>query len=182
MLQAIALRLRTSLGVALSRAFPRPPMATPAFALAGLNGLQNWPLNERVEDEEVQEEEDFSILKMAVPKRRVSHRRKRIKYDQKHLEPIQSLVSCKSCGQKHPQYYQLCPFCQPFNNFIKTKDVPAREVNRVHMKMAERLFEEKLKQKKTQDLDTKSSTKEIEVQGKVSGEADDASSKGGRKA
>lgn len=105
-------------------------MLTPALALAGMN--QSFIPQEEEVDEETPEDVvgECSIL-MAVPKRRVSHRRKRIKFNQKHLKPIESFVACKKCGEMHPQYYQVCPFCQPFNNFIKNKDTPVREYDRV---------------------------------------------------
>lgn len=116
-------------------AFPRfggPPSPPFAMAYAGFPSLDHHHYHE---DDEAEEEEGNSQLEdamlNAVPKRRISHRRKRIKFFPKHLKPIQTFTACKNCGEKHPQHYQLCPFCQPFNNFLRTKDHPAKEEDRL---------------------------------------------------
>ena len=133
MLQAIAIRIRDGfIRTSTSSWFQQqPPMLPPlAFAFAN-NHAPHFMMDVENEEEFEEEIESSSILMMAVPKRRVSHRRKRIKFAQKHLKPVQSFTTCPNCKEVHPQYYQLCPFCQPFNNFIKTKDAPVREYDRV---------------------------------------------------
>ena len=98
----------------------------PAFSLAGYPDLST-----EIDEQKDEEEDFFSPFLFAVPKRRVSHRRKRIKYFQKHLQPLEGFKACSECGMKHPSHYQLCPFCKPYNNFIRAKDVPKKLSDRI---------------------------------------------------
>ncbi|KAH9251097.1 ribosomal protein L32 [Batrachochytrium salamandrivorans] len=136
-------------------AFPRfggPPFP-PALAYAGFPSLDHGYYEDEMEEEEGNRELEDAMLN-AVPKRRISHRRKRIKFFPKHLKPIQTFTACKNCGEKHPQHYQLCPFCQPFNNFLRTKDHPAKEEDRLRreyeLKKQEQILLARLEESKQQ--------------------------------
>lgn len=72
-----------------------------------------------------EDEKDSGTL-FAVPKRRVAHARKRLKYFQKNIKPIESFKTCPHCGEQQPNHIQLCPFCYRFNAFLRSKDLPAK--------------------------------------------------------
>jgi ribosomal protein L32 len=154
MLRTIAARLRDVL--AFDRRLPPPTLG---FQLVGggHGGLFGQDGGDQDMDEDVydveqvdgQEENDDSRLFMAVPKRRVTRRRKRIKFAQKHLTPLKGFVTCPECSQQHPHYYQLCPFCKPFNNYIRAKDVPARGIDRLKRNIEVKLLDELVEKEKT---------------------------------
>jgi hypothetical protein len=138
----------------LSLSFQRFPPPTILFNTISLPNFRQNENDLDDDDDDLEEEEgNNNILLMAVPKRRVSHRRKRIKFFPKHLKPIESFQTCPKCLQKSPCYYQLCPFCSPFNNFIKNKDAPMKEIDRV-----KRIIENKILEK--MDFKTKEIKKE----------------------
>ena len=144
MLRSLAVRLRD----VLSTRFP-PPTAFEFQLVAGA-GQHHLCDNEEEDDRPlpgIDDEEDSHIL-MAGPKRRVTSRRKRIKYFQKHLTPLQGFIHCPDCGQQHPHYYQLCPFCKPFNGYIRSKDVPARPIDRLRRTLEQKLLRDMVKAEK----------------------------------
>lgn len=152
MLRVLATRFRNAL--AFDRRIPPPTLG---FELAGGNFsgfFGNNEIEENYEDDdkvEADDELDDSRLFMAVPKRRVTRRRKRIKFAQKHLTPLKGFVTCPGCGQQHPHYYQLCPFCKPFNNYIRTKDVPARSIDRLKRDIEVKLLNELVEKEKAKE-------------------------------
>lgn len=149
MIRLLATRLRDVLEAA-SRKFPPPTRFGFQLAAAPLtSGLDTWrwQRNISVQDGEEYDEDDDSHIVMAVPKRRVSRRRKRIKYFQQHLDPIEGFVTCKSCGKQHPHNIQLCPFCTSFNPFLRNKDVPASHVDRIKREVELRILDKILEKR-----------------------------------
>ena len=151
MLRILTARLRDVLTI--ERRLPPPSLS---FQLAGGHGgvfgqdEENQEIEEYDEREDgVDVESDDARLLMAVPKRRVTRRRKRIKFAQKHLTPLKGFVTCPECNQQHPHYYQLCPFCKPFNNYIRAKDVPAQKIDRIKREIEAKLLNEILQKRET---------------------------------
>ena len=161
LLRSIATRLRESL---LNKWRVPPPSL--GFEYAGFGqGIERAEDHELdcAEDDDVTRE-DQGILFMAVPKRRVTRRRKRIKFFQKHLEPLEGFVTCPECQKQHPHHYQLCPFCKPFNNYIKTKDVPTQAIQRIKRRIENSILDNMWKEREQQVLQAREQRKQQQAQ------------------
>eukprot|EP00924_Labyrinthula_sp_SR-Ha-C_P009353 maker-scaffold_2-snap-gene-21.60-mRNA-1 protein AED:0.00 eAED:0.00 QI:52/1/1/1/1/1/2/15/119 len=64
---------------------------------------------------------NWSGLLFAVPKRRTTRSRKRMRHASKWLKRKHNLVTCTACGNKH-EVHHLCLFCFPFNKWVTGKD------------------------------------------------------------
>jgi|GEM_PF-188246 len=91
------------------------------FPSAGLQLAMDAPCEEPRLSPLEQLNELWDGLLMAVPKRRTTHRVKRLRMTHKWPQLKQSFVSCAACNQKHLPHH-LCPWCFPFNKWTINKD------------------------------------------------------------
>lgn len=62
----------------------------------------------------------FPSIVFALPKKRTSHKVKRIRNGFKQLKNIKYFQTCNKCQGRHLLHH-LCPWCFPFNKFLAKK-------------------------------------------------------------
>ncbi len=62
----------------------------------------------------------FEPIVFALPKKRTSHKVKRLRNGHKQLRNIKHFQTCPKCQGRHLLHH-LCPWCFPFNQFLAKK-------------------------------------------------------------
>eukprot|EP00043_Microstomoeca_roanoka_P002336 m.37750 g.37750 ORF g.37750 m.37750 type:complete len:126 (+) comp11423_c0_seq3:211-588(+) len=94
---------------------PFSPPHTPALAYAYAHPSPLFNNSERELESEAEKSDelsvfDTSLVLMAVPKRRTTHSKKRMRMTTKYLENKSHYQTCKHCGQLHMRHH-ICTGC-----------------------------------------------------------------------
>ncbi len=115
-------------------------------------GLQPVALGPTKDDSCEHPNIDDSIWLFAVPKRRVTRAKKRIRKTHKYIKKKTNITTCPKCGNAKLMHH-LCPFCFPFNAWVRSKgetmrhELSGKELTRRTEKSEKREFAEKLERK-----------------------------------